>query len=331
MAEDTKWCPRCEANVSISEFYVNQARSDGLSGMCITHQRAAEIERGRALRTELLTLLGNRCAIEGCPNGDPRGWCVDHVNGGGKVERDGGLNTTHRAFLEKVRSNPNEYQILCAYHNQIKKVEDHEHTGRRVYERQTAAEKKVGIGRGNAPGTQAAFAAFTSDSERQRRVSKEGWANATPEQRQERVEKLRDKTVGRKLVTDPATGKRHWAYPGDPSYGTVKPPRPKKLRKENPEKPGRKPLPPGKWSTTVDACIDCGTSERPHRSKERCQRCYTWFIRHGGLSRDEAAALRSKTASVSARAFWENASPEQIAERNARVSVGNMGKHRKGD
>jgi hypothetical protein len=28
-----------------------------------------------------------------------------------------------------------------------------------------------------------------------------------------------------------------------------------------------------RWSAHYDACIDCGTTERPHRASGRCKRC----------------------------------------------------------
>lgn len=31
---------------------------------------------------------------------------------------------------------------------------------------------------------------------------------------------------------------------------------------------------PGRWSRTVDGCVDCGTSERPHEARGRCTPCY---------------------------------------------------------
>jgi len=119
--------------------------------------REAGTERDRRRRVELFALLGDRCAAEGCPNDDPRGWQVDHVEGGGTVEREAGL--VGRKFIERVKANPAEYQILCAYHHQIKRVEQQEHVGRRVYERVVPTERIIGPGSGNSAAGRAALEA----------------------------------------------------------------------------------------------------------------------------------------------------------------------------
>jgi hypothetical protein len=37
------------------------------------------------------------------------------------------------------------------------------------------------------------------------------------------------------------------------------------------------------WARAYDACIDCGTTERPHRARGRCKRCDDrWRYRDGG-------------------------------------------------
>jgi len=45
-------------------------------------------------------------------------------NGGGNKERD--LSKFHTAYLNKVKKNPNTYQILCANCNWIKRYKDKE-------------------------------------------------------------------------------------------------------------------------------------------------------------------------------------------------------------
>lgn len=208
MANETKWCPRCEAELPVGEFYINKGRHDGLSPICVTHQLQADTDRRSAMRTELFALLGNGCAIKGCPNDDPRGWCVDHVNGGGKAERDNGLTSAHRAFVEKVRNSPGEYQILCAYHNQIKKVEEKEHTGRRVYSRQTPTEKKPMVGRGNGVGQKEALA---------RSRTPEHQANAGRAKKGRPQPNVAAARTGTKKVQS-EDGSWHWSRPGDPDY-----------------------------------------------------------------------------------------------------------------
>jgi hypothetical protein len=51
----------------------------------------------------------------------------------------------------------------------------------------------------------------------------------------------------------------------------------------------------GVWSSRAPACVDCGTTERPHESRGRCHRCYMkWRLatNHNGYA--ERARRRSK-------------------------------------
>ncbi len=134
MSEQTKWCPRCQAQRPVSEFYVNRRTADGLSGFCVEHQREAGAATALKLRSELLALLGESCVR--CGFDDQRALQVDHVNGSGAMDRrTTGQHRHHRAFVERVRANRSDYQLLCANCNGIKRIEDGEHVGHRVYPR----------------------------------------------------------------------------------------------------------------------------------------------------------------------------------------------------
>lgn len=142
---ETKWCPACQAEKAISDFYANKGRTDGLSGYCRECQKQVETNRAHARRRALLDALGGKCVQ--CGFADERALQVDHINGGGK-QVDPYRSTM--AFYTKVVANPGEYQLLCANCNWIKKHEREEHIGVRVYERQVPTERKRGVGRWNA-------------------------------------------------------------------------------------------------------------------------------------------------------------------------------------
>jgi hypothetical protein len=70
--------------------------------------------------------LGNKCNWPGCEWTDPRVLQIDHIHGNGHEER---VKLTSRGIYGKIlkMDNPqSEYQLLCANHNWIKRVENHE-------------------------------------------------------------------------------------------------------------------------------------------------------------------------------------------------------------
>lgn len=140
MDEDKKSCGKCAEDKPLSDYYRNAARYDGLSGYCIPCQRAADDETQRRQRRELLALLGGRCNECGFDN--PLALQVDHVNGGGNIQRRGGLWASPANLLRIVRSDPDEYQLLCANCNIIKRMTLGEHVGARVYVRNPPTERK---------------------------------------------------------------------------------------------------------------------------------------------------------------------------------------------
>jgi hypothetical protein len=66
-------------------------------------------------------LLGGKCIC--CGFSDPRGFQIDHINGGGHRQR-GGMNMY--SFYKFVLAHPEEFQLLCANCNQIKRLENKE-------------------------------------------------------------------------------------------------------------------------------------------------------------------------------------------------------------
>lgn len=92
----------------------------------------------------LIDIMGGKCAR--CGFLDRRALQIDHVNGGGRLDRKeldsqipGGLSQSRyykiveKSFLEKE----NKYQILCANCNWIKRVENREFGGRKHYSQKT--------------------------------------------------------------------------------------------------------------------------------------------------------------------------------------------------
>lgn len=77
------------------------------------------------MRARVFALVGNRCAK--CGFDDPRALQLDHRNGGGwQARRNGGT----WGILVHALEHPEEYQILCANHNWIKRAERGEQGGR---------------------------------------------------------------------------------------------------------------------------------------------------------------------------------------------------------
>jgi len=135
----TKWCPRCQTEKHVAEWGRNAARPDGLNGYCHSCQtEVAEISRKKK-RLELLVEMGGVCQWhKGCDWTDLRSMTIDHVHGGGNAERDGSGTA---AFYRKVRANRENYQLLCADHNIIKRIENEEHKGAREYVRVPPVER----------------------------------------------------------------------------------------------------------------------------------------------------------------------------------------------
>lgn len=91
--------------------------------MDIKEARKYHREYGRRMRAATLALLGNVC--ENCGFDDYRALQVDHINGGGTKERK--KSAAARALFKNVQENPENYQLLCANCNWIKRFELGEH------------------------------------------------------------------------------------------------------------------------------------------------------------------------------------------------------------
>lgn len=156
MSKHTKWCPSCEQDLPIAEFYINRARSDGLSPTCVTCHNRYVVKRNRRIRKAFIKELGGICETCGF-EGDYRAFQIDHVAGNGRTERALiGTPQKTRARLY-ILAHRDEYQLLCANCNQIKKIKEKEY-GKKNVSRTIPTQKFKGIGKGNAPSQRAALA-----------------------------------------------------------------------------------------------------------------------------------------------------------------------------
>jgi hypothetical protein len=91
------------------------------SGNCYICAQKARNVRKCAIRSEVLKLLGNRCVR--CSFSDERALQIDHINGGGLREyRENGSWGVYKSVL----NHKNQYQLLCANCNWIKRSEENE-------------------------------------------------------------------------------------------------------------------------------------------------------------------------------------------------------------
>lgn len=93
-------------------------------------------ERNLQIKLDLFKVMGDKCSR--CPFNDHRALQVDHVDGGGVLERrtrrKGGLGY-YKRILASVLARENKYQLLCANCNWIKRHENNEN-GKRFIESQ---------------------------------------------------------------------------------------------------------------------------------------------------------------------------------------------------
>lgn len=83
----------------------------------------ARNEKNRvAWRHKLIDFFGGKCVK--CGYTDERALQVDHVNGGGRKDRDRKTTGFYKRVME---DKTHKYQLLCANCNWIKRMENHEH------------------------------------------------------------------------------------------------------------------------------------------------------------------------------------------------------------
>lgn len=126
-----KRCPTCGETKPIAEFYAAPERDDGLAGRCIPCALAADVASVLKLKLRVIAHLGGQCVECGYNTFGPA-LQIDHVNGDGAAERK--KNASPRRILHAVlEDTASRYQLMCANCNQVKRMEDGEHKGSRVY------------------------------------------------------------------------------------------------------------------------------------------------------------------------------------------------------
>ena len=81
-------------------------------------------ERYYRLRLMVLDALGGRCCK--CGFSDFRALQIDHINGGGIIDRHKMSKGYHESIVKSFLANENKYQLLCANCNWIKRSENNE-------------------------------------------------------------------------------------------------------------------------------------------------------------------------------------------------------------
>lgn len=82
-------------------------------------------KHNQKIRLDILNLLGNKCNI--CGFNDNRALQIDHVNSNGSKERSSlQTHAYYNHVLSEIKLGSNEYQLLCANCNWIKRYEKHE-------------------------------------------------------------------------------------------------------------------------------------------------------------------------------------------------------------
>ena len=97
-----------------------QANPDYYKKYRLAHRGPKKIKK-IPIREQIFQLLGKKCP---CGFDDIRALQIDHKNGGGKQHIES-FKSRHE-YYKYVRDNPDEFQILCANCNWIKRHEKNE-------------------------------------------------------------------------------------------------------------------------------------------------------------------------------------------------------------
>lgn len=236
---EIKRCARCDTIKPVTEFFANKARYDGLSGYCRPCQTAANNGRQAAQRVRVMEVLGGPHCVRCCFD-DVRALVIDHIDGGGSQHRRDSVSVW--VMNKYVLEHPEEFQVLCANCNQIKRHENDEWAGKAYVAKVQETRREI------APKTSrwardfdSCTACSTTDAKHKSgglclncymRLRRNGTTSREKtRQRQSDSAKARwasgdhpgGDTTGRRMVTSP-DGSRHWSYPGDDDYpGPVEP------------------------------------------------------------------------------------------------------------
>lgn len=118
-----KICTRCSTEKSPQDFTKNSKTKDGLGSWCRSCANNHRSSLEREIRLQALSMLGSKC-VE-CGFSDTRALQIDHVNGGGKQEAKK-LGGFQRIYRKIVSDGIDNYQLLCANCNWIKRATNNE-------------------------------------------------------------------------------------------------------------------------------------------------------------------------------------------------------------
>ena len=123
---NTHKCFKCKQIKNVSEFYPRGNKSHGFT-YCKQCNAISTHQYKITLQNTVIEALGGCCEV--CGFRDKRALQIDHINGGGAVQRRAGKNWL-RIYREILSSKTDKYQLLCANCNWIKRAERKEYGGR---------------------------------------------------------------------------------------------------------------------------------------------------------------------------------------------------------
>ena len=111
-------CKRCGEFKDPSEFPKGASKKRyGRHAWCRPCRKKYYFKRNRTRKLRVIHALGGECVH--CGNTDFRVLQVDHINGGGSRENANGKNW--QVYMKVLRGETEEYQLLCANCNWIKR------------------------------------------------------------------------------------------------------------------------------------------------------------------------------------------------------------------
>lgn len=122
---ELKECNKCLVVKPLLEFGKHSQIKSGRHPTCKQCRSGSERERYEAIRIQAINILGGRCVV--CDFSDIRALQIDHVNGGGCKHRQ---EESYNSILKRIiNGDTDDFQILCANHNWIKRAENDENRG----------------------------------------------------------------------------------------------------------------------------------------------------------------------------------------------------------
>lgn len=90
----------------------------------VVKKRKQMLDYSNSLKSAIFEILGKECAI--CGFSDNRALQIDHINGGGNLEKKSITKNYYKFVLGQIVKNDRKYQILCANCNWIKRSNNKE-------------------------------------------------------------------------------------------------------------------------------------------------------------------------------------------------------------